>query len=34
MGVRVGDGGESERRPVMGRIGIEPRGNITPRESE
>ena len=34
MGLRVREGGGSERRPVMGRIGIEPKGDITPRESE
>src|SRR6266568_5537272 len=33
MGRRVKDQGESERRPVMGRIGVEPHGNITPRET-
>lgn len=34
MGRRVKDGGESERRPVTGRTGVEPPGDITPRESE
>jgi hypothetical protein len=33
MGRRVGDEGGSERRPVIGRIGVEPLGEITPRES-
>src|SRR5262245_56369410 len=33
MGRRVEDEGESERRPVIGRIGVEPSGEITPRES-
>lgn len=33
MGVRVKDGGESESWPVMGRIGIEPQGDIILRES-
>ena len=33
MGLRVKDDGKSEGRPVMGRIGVEPRGDITPRES-
>src|SRR5262249_41815793 len=33
MGRRVGDEGGSERRPVIGRIGVEPSGEITPRES-
>jgi hypothetical protein len=30
MGRRVEDEGESERRPVIGRIGVEPSGEITP----
>ena len=34
MGLRVREGGGSQGRPVMGRIGVEPQGNITPRESE
>ncbi|MHB1561202.1 MAG: group II intron reverse transcriptase/maturase [Isosphaeraceae bacterium] len=34
MGRRVEDGGESECRPVTGRTGVEPSGDITPRESE
>src|SRR5690348_6470128 len=29
-GRRVQDGGASERRPVIGRIGVEPSGDITP----
>ena len=33
MGLQVKDDGKSEGRPVMGRIGIEPKSNITPRES-
>jgi len=33
MGRRVEDEGGSERRPVIGRIGVEPPGEITPRES-
>ena len=33
MGLRVKEDGESEGRPVMGRIGVAPSGNITPRES-
>ena len=33
MGLRVWDGGRSECHPVMGWIGVEPSGNITPRES-
>jgi hypothetical protein len=33
MGRRVGDEGRSERCPVIGRIGVEPPGEITPRES-
>ena len=33
MGRRVEEEGGSEGRPVMGRIGVEPAGNITPRES-
>ena len=33
MGRRVEDGGRSECRPVTGRIGVEPPGEITPRES-
>ena len=33
MGWRVGDEGRSECRPVIGRIGVEPSGEITPRES-
>ena len=33
MGLRVWEGGESECLPVMGRIGVAPSGNITPRES-
>src|SRR5215471_13681645 len=32
MGRRVQDGGASERRPVTGRIGVEPSGDITPPE--
>jgi hypothetical protein len=32
-GRRVKDGGGSERRPVIGRIGVESSGKITPRES-
>src|SRR3546814_3022435 len=31
--MRVKECGESECRPVMGRIGVEPQGNIIPRES-
>jgi hypothetical protein len=31
--VRVEECGKSECRPVMGRIGVEPRSDITPRES-
>jgi hypothetical protein len=34
MGRRVEDEGRSERRPVIGRIGVESSGEITPRESE
>ncbi|MDO9129611.1 MAG: hypothetical protein Q7U34_07075 [Anaerolineales bacterium] len=30
---RAEEVGKSERRPVMGRIGVVPFGNITPRES-
>ena len=33
MGLRVKEDGESESRSVMGRTGIEPMGDITPRES-
>jgi len=33
MGMRVEDGGESERRLVMRRIEVAPNGNITSRES-
>jgi hypothetical protein len=33
MGLRVREDGESEGRPVVGRIGVEPRDNITLRES-
>ena len=33
MGRRVEDEGGSEGRPVIGRIGVEPSGEITPRES-
>ena len=33
MGRRVADGGKSERRPIAGRIGVEPPGDITSRES-
>jgi hypothetical protein len=33
MGRRVGDEGGSERRPVIGRIGVEPSSKITLRES-
>ena len=33
MGRRVKEEGASERRPVMGRIGVERRSDITPRES-
>jgi hypothetical protein len=33
MGRRVEEGGRSECRPVMGRIRVEPSGEITPRES-
>ncbi len=33
-GRRVEEEGESERRSVMERIGVEPQSNITPRESE
>ena len=33
MGRRVEDEGRSEGRSVIGRIGVEPRGEITPRES-
>jgi len=33
MGLRVWEGGKSECLPVMGRIGVAPSGNITPRES-
>jgi hypothetical protein len=33
-GRRVKDGGESERRPVIGRTGVEPSGDITPPERE
>jgi len=32
MGLRVKDEGGSERRPVTGRIGVEPAGNIIPPE--
>ena len=34
MGRRVKDGGGSECRPVTGRIGVEPTGDITPPERE
>jgi hypothetical protein len=34
MGRRVKDEGRSECRPVIGRIGVESSGEITPRESE
>jgi hypothetical protein len=34
MGRQVGDEGGSERPPISGRIGVEPSGEITPRESE
>jgi hypothetical protein len=30
MGRRVKDRGESQGRPVTGRIGVEPHGDITP----
>ena len=33
MGLRVKEDGGSEGRPVTGRIGVEPPGDITPRES-
>jgi len=33
MGVRAEECGESECRSVMGRIGIEPKGDIIPREN-
>ena len=33
MGRRVADEGGSERHPVVGWIGVEPSGEITPRES-
>ena len=33
MGRRVEDEGGSERRPLTGRIGVEPPGDITPPES-
>ena len=33
MGLRVEEDGASEGRPAMGRIGVEPRGDITPRAS-
>ena len=33
MGRRVKDGGRSECRPVTGRIGVEPPGEITSRDS-
>jgi RNA-directed DNA polymerase len=33
MGLRVREDGGSQRRPVIGRIGVEPEGDITPRES-
>jgi hypothetical protein len=33
MAVRVEECGKSEGRPVMGWIGVEPQGDITPRES-
>ena len=33
MGRRVKDEGGSEGRSVIGRIGVEPSGKITPRES-
>ena len=33
-GLRVEEDGKSEDRSVMERIGVEPKGNITPRESE
>jgi hypothetical protein len=31
MGLRAEDWGESECRPVMGRIGVEPQGDMTSR---
>jgi hypothetical protein len=34
MRLRAKENGKSEGRPVMGWRGIEPRGNIIPRESE
>src|SRR3954453_7014295 len=34
MGRRVRDGGESQCRPVIDRIGVEPQGDITPPERE
>src|SRR5262245_62792854 len=34
MSRRVKDEGGSERRPVMGRTGVEPSGDITPPERE
>ena len=34
MELRVREDGESEGRPVMGRIGVEPKGDMIPRESE
>ena len=33
MAQRAEEVGKSERRSVMGRIGVAPSGNITPRES-
>ena len=33
MGLRVAGEGGSEGRPVIGRIGVEPLGDIIPRES-
>jgi hypothetical protein len=33
MELRVREDGESEGRPVMGRIGVEPNGDMIPRES-
>lgn len=33
MELRAREDGESEGRPVMGRIGVEPNGDMIPRES-
>ncbi len=33
MGLRAKEDGKSESRSVMERIGVKPKGNITPRES-